>query len=46
MLLLTKEWGTFRGANDNFLIFEDRQGTTRMAYIQSGMQKFTEIVRK
>ena len=39
------EWGQFRGANNDYLIFEDRDGVIRLASINAGMQYLIEVQR-
>ena len=40
-----KEWGTFRGATDKFLVFEDSGGTIRLMLVNSGIPAYREIKR-
>jgi hypothetical protein len=39
------EWGQFRGANNDYLIFEDGRGVIRLASINAGMQYLVEVQR-
>ena len=45
MASIPRDWGSFRGVSDKYLIFEDSSGTIRMAFIDSGLHNFVEVKR-
>jgi hypothetical protein len=43
---IPRAWGSLRGVSKKYLVFEDANGTIRMAFIDSGVHNFVQIERQ